>query len=421
MARRSIFLDLTPLRRFPAFRRLWFGQLVSQLGSQLTVVAIPFQVYRLTHSSLDVGLVSLVQLGPLLAGSLLGGAVADAVDRRKLLVLTQLALGACSAGLALNATGHRPALWPLFVLSALAAGFSGVDIPTRAAAIVTLVDEASLVAANVLRQLLLQVALVVGPAVAGLLIAHVGVPVVYSIDTATFGVALLAVLSLPGLQPSGGGTRPGWASAIEGVRYLRGRQALQGTFLLDLDAMIFGMPRALFPALGITQFHGGAAAVGYLYAAPGAGALLGALLTGWSNAVRRQGRAVVWAVTAWGLAIAAFGFAPHLPFRQPLGLVWGLVLLAIAGAADVLSAVFRGTILQLETPDRLGGRLFAIQTAVVTGGPRLGDAEAGAVASLTSVPVSVVSGGLACVAGALILARLLPGFTRYTPPATRAE
>ncbi|HEU5004333.1 MAG TPA: MFS transporter [Actinomycetota bacterium] len=415
--RRRILLDLTPLRRFPAFRRLWFGQLVSQLGSQLTVVAIPFQVYRLTHSSLDVGLISLVQLGPLLLGSLLGGSVADAVDRRRLLVLTQLALGGCSAGLALNAGRGHPALWPLFALSAVAAGFSGVDIPTRAAAIVTLVDEASLVAANVLRQLLFQVALVAGPAVAGLLIAHTGTAVVYTIDTATFGAALIAVLSLPALRPAGGGTRAGWTSALEGLRYLKGRPALQGTFLLDLDAMIFGMPRALFPALGIAQYHGGAAAVGYLYAAPGAGALLGALLTGWSSSVRRQGRAVIVAVTAWGLAIAAFGFTPYLPF----GLSLGLLLLAIAGAADVLSAVFRGTILQLETPDRLGGRLFAIQTAVVTGGPRLGDAEAGVVASLATVPVSVVTGGLVCVLGALALARALPGFTGYTPPQSRAE
>ena len=420
MARRRIFLDLTPLRAFPAFRRLWFGQLVSQLGSQLTVVAIPYQVYRLTHSSFDVGLVSLVQLGPLLVGSLFGGSVADAVDRRRLLVVTQLALGACSAGLALNARRGHPALWPLFAFSAVAAGFSGVDIPTRAAAIVTLVDEASLVAANVLRQLLLQVALVAGPALAGVLIAHTGAAAVYGIDTATFGAALLAVVSLPRLRPAGGGTRAGWASALEGVRYLRGRPALQGTFVLDLDAMIFGMPRALFPALGIAQFHGGATAVGYLYAAPGAGALLGALLTGWSSSVRRQGRAVVLAVTAWGLAIAGFGLTPFLPLGLGADLALGLCLLAVAGAADVLSAVFRGTILQLETPDRLGGRLFAIQTAVVTGGPRLGDAEAGLVATLASVPVSVVSGGLACVLGALVLARLLPGFTSYTPPGARA-
>jgi MFS family permease len=409
MARRRIFVDLRPLREFPSFRRLWLGQLVSQLGSQLTVVAIPYQVYRLTHSSLDVGLVSLVQLGPLLVGSLLGGSIADAMDRRKLLILTQVALAACSGGLVLNAFRAHPALWPLFVLSAISAGFAGVDQPTRAAAIVSLVDTEALVAANVLRQLLIQIGIVVGPALGGLLIARIGVPVLYLVDMGTFGVALVAVLVLPPLKPAGGGTRAGLRSMVEGLRYLKGRQSLQGTFVLDLDAMIFGMPRALFPAIGLTVFHGGPAAVGYLYAAPGAGALLGALTTGWTSHVRRQGRAVVTAVVIWGLAIAAFGVSPWFPLA--------LVLLAVAGAADVISAVFRNTILQLETPDHLGGRLFAIQTAVVTGGPRLGDTEAGVVAALAGVPASVVSGGLACVVGAVVLAWRLPGFRRFVAPA----
>lgn len=408
MARPRILVDLSPLRRFPSFRRLWFGQLVSQMGSQLTVVAIPYQVYRLTHSSLYVGLVSLGQLGPLLIGSLVGGTVADAMDRRKLLGLAQVALGLCSVGLAINALQVHPALWPIFLLSAIAAGFAGVDMPTRAAAIVTLVDQDSLVAANVLRQVLIQVAVVVGPATAGLLIARVGVPAIYLIDAGTFGVALVAVAGLPALRPTGGGTRAGARSIVEGLRFLRGRQALQGTFVIDLDAMIFGMPRALFPAIGLSTFHGGAAAVGYLYAAPGAGALAGTLVTGSASRVRRQGRAVILAVLVWGLAIAAFGVAPWF------GLALGL--LAVAGAADVVSAVFRGTILQLETPDRLGGRLYAIQTAVVTGGPRLGDAEAGLVAALAGAEASVVSGGLACVLGAVLIAWRLPGFRRYRAP-----
>lgn len=413
MAGRRIFIDLSPLRRFRSFRRLWLGQLVSQLGSQLTVVAIPYQVYLLTHSSLDVGLVSLAQLGPLLVGSLLGGSAADAVDRRRLLGLTQVVLALFSAGLAVNSSGGHPALWPLFVLSAASAGFSGMDITTRAAAIVSLVDTQSLVSANVLRQLLIQVATVVGPAAAGLLIARVGVSTVYWIDVASFAAALVAVFGLPSLRPVGGGTRAGLRSVAEGLRFLRGRQALQGTFVVDLDAMIFGMPRALFPALGLNQFHGGAAAVGYLYAAPGAGALLGAVLTGWASRVRRVGRAVLVAVAVWGLAIALFGFSAWLPLA--------LVLLAVAGGADVISAVFRSTILQLETPDRLGGRLFAIQTAVVTGGPRLGDAEAGAVAALAGVQASVVSGGMACLIGVGIIAWRLPGFTRYRSGGERAQ
>ena len=411
MATRRIFVDLSPLRRFRSFQRLWLGQLVSQLGSALTTVAVPYQVYRLTGSSFAVGMVSLAQLGPLLVGSLLGGSIADAFDRRRILLASQLALAGCSAGLAFNAMGGHSAVWPLFAFPAVSAGLSGLDASTRTAAMVSLVDAEALVSANALRQLLLTVSLVTGPAAAGLILARFGAVAVYWIDVASFAAAMVAVLGLPPLRPAGGGTRAGLTSMVEGLRYLRRRQAVQGTFVIDLDAMIFGMPRALFPAMGIGVFHGGATAVGFLYAAPGAGALLGALFTGWAARVRRQGRAVLIAVAVWGLAIAAFGLVSWLPA--------GLALLALAGAADVVSAVFRGTILQLETPDRLGGRLFSIQIAVVTGGPRLGDAEAGAVAALAGVRTSVVSGGLACVAGAVLIGRLMPRFTDYEAPPER--
>jgi predicted MFS family arabinose efflux permease len=197
----------------------------------------------------------------------------------------------------------------------------------------------------------------------------------------------------------------GLGSIIEGLSYLRGRQVIKGVFLIDINAMVFGMPRALFPALGTNVFKGGAQAVGFLYAAPGAGALLGALTTGWVGRVRHQGRAVIIAVMAWGAAIATFGAVKLLPVA--------LLLLAIAGWADVISAVFRNTMLQVSTPDELRGRLSALQIAVVTGGPRLGDFEAGAVAAATDVSFSVVSGGLACIAGAGLIARLLPAFSHY--------
>ena len=267
--------------------------------------------------------------------------------------------------------------------------------------------------ASALWQLLFQVGQVAGPAVAGLLLAQVGIASVYWIDTATFAVSVLAVVSLPVLRPPGGGTRFGLRSIAEGLRYLKGRPVLQGTFVIDLNAMILGMPRALFPALALTRFHGGAATLGLLYSAPGAGALLGAVLTGWVVAVRKQGRAVLIAVTIWGLAIAAFGVV-HL-------LVWALVLLGIAGAADVISAVFRGTILQLEAPEALRGRLSSIHTAVVTGGPRLGDFEAGAVAALSSPQISVVSGGLGCLLGVGLVSVLMPVFARYDSRAAEAQ
>src|SRR5256886_8273443 len=256
MATRRIFVDLSPLRRFPHFRRLWLGQLVSQLGSALTTVAVPYQVYRLTGSSFAVGMVSLAQLGPLLVGSLLGGSIADAFDRRRILLGSQLALAGCSAGLAFNAMGGHSAVWPLFAFPAVSAGLSGLDASTRTAAMVALVDTEALVSANALRQLLLTVSLVTGPAAAGLILARFGPVAVYWIDVASFAAAMVAGLGPPSLRPAGGGTRAGLTSMVEGLRYLRGRQAVQGTFVVDLDAMIFGMPRALFPAMGIGVFHG---------------------------------------------------------------------------------------------------------------------------------------------------------------------
>jgi MFS family permease len=369
------------------------------------VVAIPYQVFKLTHSSLDVGLVGLAQITPVLAGSLFGGSVADAVDRRRLLLVTQLSLAACSVGLALNCSGGHPALWPLYALSALGSGVASIDSPTRSAVLATLVGRPMFASANALWQLLFQVGQVAGPAIAGLLLGQVGIASVYWIDAATFAVSLLAVASLPALRPPGGGTRFGLLSIAEGLRYLKGRPVLQGTFVVDLNAMVLGMPRALFPALALVRFHGGAATVGLLYAAPGAGALIGALLTGWVVMVRRQGWAVLIAVAVWGAAIAAFGLVPWLAAA--------LVLLALAGAADVVSAVFRGTILQLEAPESLRGRLSSLHTAVVTGGPRLGDFEAGAVAAVSTPQISVVSGGLGCLVGVGIVASLMPRFARY--------
>lgn len=405
MARR-ILLDVTPLRESRDFRLLWSGQLVSVVGRQVTTVAVPFQVYDLTGSSLTVGLVSAAQLVPLLLCSLAGGSIADAVDRRRLMLVMQVLLALTSVGLALNAALPSPAVWPLFVLTALSAGMSAVDSPTRSASVPTLVGRERLPAALALNQSLMQVGSVVGPAIAGVLIGAVGVGAAYWVDAATFLFAAAAVWRLRPLPPSDGGTRAGLASVLEGLRFLRGRRALQGSFLIDVNAMVFGMPRALFPALGTGLFGGGAATVGLLYAAPGAGALVGALTTGWVSSVRRQGRAVVASVVVWGAAIAGFGAVSWLPLA--------LALLAVAGAADVVSAVFRNTILQLSVPDRLRGRLSSVHIGVVTGGPLLGDAEAGAVAAATTPRTSVVSGGVACVLGALVVARALPELARWT-------
>ena len=403
--RPRLLADVTPLRVSRDFRVLFTGAGVSYLGRQLTVVAIPFQVFLLTRSSLAVGMVGLATVVPLVTLSLAGGAIADAVDRRKLLLVTQLLSAATSAGLALNAGSSSPRLWPIYVLAALSAGLAGVDLPARNAIIPGMVGRDLFPSAAALSQIQFQTGQVVGPALAGLVIARVSLAAAYWIDVASFGAAVAAVLLIAPQPPEGGGTRASLSSIGEGLRYLKGRRLLVSTFLIDIDAMVFGMPRALFPALATGFFGGGAGTVGLLYAAPGAGALVGALTTGWVGRVRHQGRAVIVSVAVWGGAIAAFGLAPWLPL--------GLGLLALAGAADVISAVFRNTILQLSVPDALRGRLSSVHIAVVTGGPQLGDAEAGAVAALTSARTSVVSGGLACVLGVLVFLRLVPELARY--------
>ncbi len=396
-------MDLGPLRDSRDFRLLFSGQLVSTLGTQLTAVAVPYQVFRMTGSSLDVGLVSLAQLVPLIVCSMAGGVLADTHDRRRVLMATEVLMAVASVGLALNGGLSRPALWPLFVLTAVQGGLAGFDRPTFNAAIPRLVRTSELAAAYSLWQVQFQLGIVVGPSVAGLVLAGSGVATVYWLDVASFVVSFVSVtLQRPQPPSDPQGRPPAWRSLREGFAYLRGRQNLQGVYLLDIDAMVFGMPRALFPALGLDFFHGGAEVVGFLYAAPGVGALIGALTTGWVQSVRRQGRAVIIAVIVWGAAIAAFGL---------IDVLWiGLVLLALAGWADVVSAVFRNTILQTAVPDHLRGRLSAIQIAVVQGGPRLGDLEAGAVADGLGNAFSVVSGGVACVIGALLLAAALPGF-----------
>jgi hypothetical protein len=401
VARRRLMMDISPLRQSRDFRYIYAGQLVSVLGTQLTAVAVPFQVYRLTRSSFDVGLVSLAQLFPLLACSLLGGSVIDAVDRRRLLIAVEIVMAVSSSGLALNAD-LGPSLWPLFVFPAISAGLTGIDVPTRNTMIPNLVAGELITAATALFQALVQVGAIVGPAVGGLLLAGAGVRFVYWVDVSTFVISILAAAAMRPQPPTGTGPRPGLRSIAEGFRFVQGRKAIQGTYLIDINAMVFGMPRALFPALAITTFGGGAGVLGLLYAAPGAGALAGALTTGWVGRIRRQGLAVIVAVVIWGAAIAAFGLVRSLPVA--------LVLLTVAGWADIISALFRNTIIQLSVPDRLRGRLLGLQMGVVQGGPRIGDMEAGSVATVFTNEISIVSGGVLCVLGALVLAHRLPAF-----------
>jgi MFS family permease len=398
-----LFVDLSPLRRNREFSLLFYGQLISMAGSNVTMVAVPYQVYLETHSSLWVGLASLIQLPFLIAGSLWGGVLGDRLNRRTLLVSNSLILAILSAGLAFNAQLTHTHFVILISLAALAAGFSGFSAPIRTAVIPKLVPPNQLVAAYSLNQVIVNLASVAGPGAAGLLIASVGLSACYWIDAATF-VFLMFFSALMNSMPASGehtGTRMLRAMG-DGWRYVRSHATAQAVYLVDLNAMVFGLPRALFPAVALTLYHGGPRTLGLLYAAPGAGALVMAVLTGWLERIRRQGRLVVLVVATWGGAIALFGLV-HV--------VWiGLACLAFAGATDVISTILRNTILQNAITDEYRSRISSIQMAVVTGGPRLGDFESGLVAGLTTTEFSIVSGGVACIVGALALIRWRPTF-----------
>ncbi len=400
-----IFVDTTPLKESRDFRLLFSGQLISMLGNQLTVVAIPYQVYSMTHSSLQVGAISLAQLIPFLIGALSAGPVGDSVDKRRIMIWTAGASVLMSAAMAVNAGLAHPSLAVLYVVSALAAGVLVFNNTARMAAIPGLVERRHLIAAASINQIIMQVGVIVGPALSGLLLG-IGLRLVYSLDALSFVVALVASIMLAPIPPAqGAGRLSPWQSTKEGLRYLRSRQALQGVYIIDINAMVFGLPRALFPAMAGSVFGGGTITLGFLYAAPGIGAFIGAVTTGWVANLRRQGWAVIIAVSVWGAAIVVFGLVDTL---------WiAMVMLAIAGWADVISAVLRNTILQTSIPDRFRSRMSSIQMAVVQGGPRLGDLESGAVAAAVSTQFSIVSGGLACVIGAFVLTAVLPGFRRY--------
>jgi MFS family permease len=403
---RSLAIDVRPLRESPPFRRLFLGQTVSLIGSQMTLVAVPLQVYALTRSNLAVGLLGLVTLFPMVVFAIFGGAIADAVDRRRMLLVTESALLVCSLGLFVQALLGNTHVSVLYVLQACIAACFALNSPARGAILPRLVRPDLLPAANALGQVLFNTGVVLGPMLAGLIVSKAGYEWAYGVDVVTFVAALAVVAMLPPLPPEGGGTRAGVSSVKEGLGFLRTRPVLLGTFVVDLNAMVFGMPRALFPGLAATTFGGGEDVAGLLYSAPAAGALVGALLSGWFGRVHRQGRAVLLAVVAWGGAIAVFGLTSWLPLA--------LVMLAVAGAADMVSAVFRNAILQAATPDAMRGRLQGVHLAVVAGGPRLGDVEAGTMAALVTPRFSVVSGGIACMVGVAVQAALLPALGRYT-------
>ena len=395
--------DLSPLRRAPEFRRLYAGQAASFAGSMITYVALPYQAYQLTRSSLVVGLLSVAELVPLVIAALLGGALADAADRRRLILAAEAASLAVAAALALNAAAwHQVGL--LFVLAVIGAFAAGMQRPSLDALVPLLVAREDLAAAASLSGLLGNGAQVLGPLLGGTLIAAAGLPAAYLADAASCLAGLVMFARLRSFPPAPEAGRPSLRGVAEGLRYVRGRPEILGTYLIDIAAMFFGAPYALFPA--VAARFGGAFALGFLYAAPGAGALLVSATGGWAGHVHRHGRAIALAVAGWGLAIAAFGLAP--------GLWWAVAALAAAGAADMVSGIFRMTMWNQTIPARLRGRVAGLEMISYTTGEPLGNLESGLAASLTgSVPVAIVSGGVACLAGAIAVALALPALWRY--------
>jgi len=401
----GFLLNLGPLRRNRNFRLIAIGQLISVLGSNVTLVAIPFQVYRDTHDSLMVGLTSLLQLPFLIGGSLIGGAMGDRLDKRRLLLLSTAASAVVDLGLALNAAGHNRHVVIVMILAALLAGVMGFSGPLRTAALPVLLGDDDLVAGYSIMQVIFNTAVVVGPSLAGLILSFSSLSACYGIDALSFAALVVTTFSIDPLPPSGDAPSASLVAAIgEGFRYVRSHVIVQSVYLADLNAMVFGLPRALFPAMALTVYHGGPQTLGLLYTAPGIGAVIMALLTGWVEHVRRRGRLIVGAIVLWGLAMTCFGLVHVLWF--------GILALAVAGATDVISTVLRNTMLQLAISDEFRSRISSIQMAVVTGGPRLGDAESGVVASFSSTEFSIVSGGIACVVGVVLLAWRRPAFWR---------
>jgi MFS family permease len=417
----GLFLDLSPLRASRDFRTLWLSQVATTAGRQFVMVAVPFQVYVLTHSSFAVGLLGIFQAVPIVVAGLYGGALADRIDRRRLQLAGKAAEAAGSAALAIGAIGLRAPVAFVFAVVVVTSAASTLDQAARTATVPRLVPRELLPSAMSLSQVLFQAAAIVGPAVAGVLIGTAGVEWAYLIDAVLFFPAALLVWRLPPQPPADPETVTlGWRAPAQAIGYVWGNRLVFSLFAADLVAMIFGMPVALFPALALSTLGIGASGLGLLYAAPAIGALLGSLVSGWIRRVRRQGLAVILAIVVWGGAIAGFGLAGRA--------LWiGLPLLAVAGAGDLVSAIFRGTILQLSVPDGMRGRMSAFHMMVVTTGPRLGDLEAGGVAALVNPVFSVVSGGIACVAGILALAAVLPELRNYradaavTPQAVAAD
>jgi MFS family permease len=398
-------IDLSPLRISRDFRRLFVGQAISEFGTQIAYVAVPFQVYSITRSTAMVGLLALIEALPIVVLPIVGGALADALERRRFLIVAQTIAAVLSALLAANAFLAEPHVWVLFAFAFLSASTYSLYSPAFRAWPARLLSPSLYTSATALEVVYYQSAAIAGPILTGILIKGVGVEWAYVIDAVSYLAVVLALWRMSPSPPTAERLSVGWSSIRQGFGLLKRNRIIQGAFLIDLNAMIFGIPVALYPAFALDVLHVSPAVLGFLYAAEAGGSLVVALLSGRAKHVRRQGLVTIVACMCWGAGIIGFGFTSTL---------WtAMLFIGLASAADMVSGLYRDAIVKTVTPDEMRGRLEGIGLAVWGTGPSLGNAEAGFVAALTSIRTSIVSGGAACIVGAGVLALLLPAYRRY--------
>lgn len=400
----NYLIDLSLLRHNRNFTLLFVGQFVTFLGTMITSVALPYQIYSITHSLLMVGFLSLCQLLPLLITALIGGVFADRYHRRLLLLIAESVLALSSLLLALNSHAATPKIWVIFLVALLMSAFTGLHRPALDSIVQQLVKKKDLPTVGSLMTFKGSVCMIGGPAIGGVLIAHFGLVITYLTDVASFLISLIALLLMTHIpKPQSKQDESTFTSIKKGFRYALSRQELIGTYLVDFIAMIFGMPTAIFPA--IAQSFGGPEVLGLLYSAPAVGALFISFFSGWTSSVKRHGKAIAIAAALWGITIICFGLSANLPTA--------LFFLALSGVFDAVSGIFRSIMWNETIPNELRGRMSGIEMISYLSGPRLGDTEASLVAAAFGITTSIVSGGILCVAGVFVCCYFLPKFWRY--------
>ncbi len=399
-----MLLDISPLRKYRDYRYLFIGQLISVFGSMITYVALPFQIYELTDSTLAVGMIGLIELIPLLITAFIGGMFADAIDRKKLLIISEFFIMLMILVLAINASLETPKTWIIYCSAGIISALNGFHRPALDSLGVRLVNKTDIPAYSALNSFKSVLGTIAGPAIGGLCIVTFGWVITYLIDVVTFVTSIIALLLIkhfPKNRPTENSIS--FHSIKKGLHYAVSRQELVGTYIIDFAAMVFSMPTALFPAMA--ESFGKTELIGLFYSAPAIGALVASLLSGWTKKIYRQGWAIVIAASCWGLAITGFGVVSN---------VWlALFILALAGGADMISGIFRSTIWNQTIPDHLRGRLAGIEMIGYTSGPLLGNTQAGMIAAAIGTHNAIMLGGVLCIAGVGICASFLPKFLRY--------